>query len=483
MADNLKSDSPIPRARRRGDPSDGARVRAEAAGSASPAALGDERRHPHPLGHRAGRPAGRRAAPAAGLRRAAQAGRPEAGPARSPARRSRPRPWSTRPTSGWSGADDARTGTAGATSSPRRPRPCAASSSRTPAARRPPRPAAAASGSTSTEAELAIERPARRPARPGRGPRRALAAKDPRKAELVKLRFFAGLTIEQAAEALGISAATADNDWAYARAWLRLAMRGDEADAAAAERFREFLPARWVNPRPISHWPVEATDEPVGDRSMNAVQLDEEAIFHVARRDRRRRGAGRLPRRRPAAGDAALRGRVEALLRRPRAGGELPGVARRGPTADGRPARRGRAARHGHRPLQAAGADRRGRHGRRLHGRADRSPVRRKVALKVIKPGMDTQQVIARFEAERQALALMDHPNIARVLDAGATDIGPALLRDGAGPRRADHRVLRPRTASTSASGWSCSCRSARRCSTPTRRGSSTATSSRPTSW
>lgn len=51
-------------------------------------------------------------------------------------------------------------------------------------------------------------------------------------------------------------------------------------------------------------------------------------------------------------------------------------------------------------------------------------PVRRKVALKIIKPGMDTRQVIARFEAERQALAMMDHPNIARVLDAGATDNG-----------------------------------------------------------
>src|SRR5262249_37790624 len=48
-------------------------------------------------------------------------------------------------------------------------------------------------------------------------------------------------------------------------------------------------------------------------------------------------------------------------------------------------------------------------------------PVRRLVALKVLKPGMDTRQVIARFEAERQALALMDHPNIARVLDAGQT--------------------------------------------------------------
>ncbi len=51
-------------------------------------------------------------------------------------------------------------------------------------------------------------------------------------------------------------------------------------------------------------------------------------------------------------------------------------------------------------------------------------PVRRKVALKVIKPGMDTAQVIARFEAERQALAMMDHPHIARVLDAGATETG-----------------------------------------------------------
>src|SRR5438309_11234311 len=49
-------------------------------------------------------------------------------------------------------------------------------------------------------------------------------------------------------------------------------------------------------------------------------------------------------------------------------------------------------------------------------------PVRRKVALKVIKLGMDTRQVVARFEAERQALALMDHPNIAKILDAGITE-------------------------------------------------------------
>ena len=53
-----------------------------------------------------------------------------------------------------------------------------------------------------------------------------------------------------------------------------------------------------------------------------------------------------------------------------------------------------------------------------------REPVRRKVALKIIKAGMDTQEIIARFEAERQALAVMDHPSIAKVLDGGATESG-----------------------------------------------------------
>ena len=56
----------------------------------------------------------------------------------------------------------------------------------------------------------------------------ALEAKDRRKSDIVRLRFFAGLTIEQAAEALGISAATVNNDWSYAKGWLRLAMLGDE---------------------------------------------------------------------------------------------------------------------------------------------------------------------------------------------------------------------------------------------------------------
>ncbi len=51
-------------------------------------------------------------------------------------------------------------------------------------------------------------------------------------------------------------------------------------------------------------------------------------------------------------------------------------------------------------------------------------PVRRKVALKIIKPGMDSREVIARFEAERQALAMMDHPSVAKVFDAGTTERG-----------------------------------------------------------
>ena len=58
-----------------------------------------------------------------------------------------------------------------------------------------------------------------------------LEQRDPRKAQLVKLRFFAGLTVEQAARALGIATSTADEDWAYARSWLRLAIAGSPADA------------------------------------------------------------------------------------------------------------------------------------------------------------------------------------------------------------------------------------------------------------
>ncbi len=104
-------------------------------------------------------------------------------------------------------------------------------------------------------------------------------------------------------------------------------------------------------------------------------------------------------------------------------------------------------------------------------------PVKRRVAVKLIKPGMDSRTVLARFESERQALALMDHPNIAKVLDAGTTESGrPFFVMDLVKgipiteycDRR--HRLdLLQRLAIFPA-------RSARRCITRTRRGSSTAT-------
>ena len=69
-------------------------------------------------------------------------------------------------------------------------------------------------------------------------------------------------------------------------------------------------------------------------------------------------------------------------------------------------------------------------------------PVRRKVALKVIKPGMDSREVIARFQAERQALALMDHPNIATRPRRRHDGIRTPLLCHGARPRHARNRIL-----------------------------------------
>jgi RNA polymerase sigma factor (TIGR02999 family) len=63
-----------------------------------------------------------------------------------------------------------------------------------------------------------------------------LEQRDARKAQLVKLRFFAGLTVEQAARAVGIAPSTADEDWAYARSWLRLAISGRPADAVSEKK-------------------------------------------------------------------------------------------------------------------------------------------------------------------------------------------------------------------------------------------------------
>lgn len=109
-------------------------------------------------------------------------------------------------------------------------------------------------------------------------------------------------------------------------------------------------------------------------------------------------------------------------------------------------------------------------------------PIRRQVALKIIRRGMDSASIVARFEAERQALTLMSHPNIARVLDAGTTRMGlpyfvMELVEGNPITRYCDDNTLSLRTACSSSRP------SARPSSTRTPRGSSTATSNRPTCW
>jgi serine/threonine protein kinase/WD40 repeat protein len=123
---------------------------------------------------------------------------------------------------------------------------------------------------------------------------------------------------------------------------------------------------------------------------------------------------------RACAGDARLRRRVEALLR---AHAEPDEILDRPltPTVDETPPAEGPGSCIGpYKLLQQIGEGGMG----VVYMAEQEEPVRRKVALKVIKPGMDSKQVVARFEAERQALALMDHTNIARVFDAGTTESG-----------------------------------------------------------
>src|SRR6266566_2123857 len=165
--------------------------------------------------------------------------------------------------------------------------------------------------------------------------------------------------------------------------------------------------------------------------SMSNPMDREVAVFSAARRLPAAERAAYLDE--ACAGDAALRQRIEELLRaNEEAGGFLQHPALG--------AQRPEDALTSPHTLQSAGTP-----GEKVGDRIDHykllqqigeggcgvvymagqeEPARRRVALKVIKLGMDTKSVIARFEAERQALALMDHPNIAKVFDAGATEAG-----------------------------------------------------------
>jgi len=123
------------------------------------------------------------------------------------------------------------------------------------------------------------------------------------------------------------------------------------------------------------------------------------------------------------AGDAAVRRRVEALLRAHEAAGDFMETPASGPiprAADLMLRDQSGEKIGPYKLRQAIGEGGCG----VVYMAEQEQPIRRRVALKVIKLGMDTKRVIARFEAERQALALMDHPNIAKVLDAGATETG-----------------------------------------------------------
>jgi serine/threonine protein kinase/tetratricopeptide (TPR) repeat protein len=129
-------------------------------------------------------------------------------------------------------------------------------------------------------------------------------------------------------------------------------------------------------------------------------------------------------------GDSSLRERVEALLRAHDKGNsflESPPIAAQDATIEQTITEKPGTVIGPYKLLQKIGEG-----GFGVVYMADQTePVKRRVALKIIKPGMDTQQVIARFEAERQALAMMDHPNIAKVLDAGTTESGrPYFVMD-----------------------------------------------------
>jgi serine/threonine protein kinase len=116
--------------------------------------------------------------------------------------------------------------------------------------------------------------------------------------------------------------------------------------------------------------------------------------------------------------DAALRARVEELLRAHRDAGAFLGVGvQQGATCDQPGGERPGTVIGPYKLLQQIGEGGMG----TVFMAEQTQPVQRKVALKVIKPGMDSRQVVARFEAERQALAMMDHVNIARVFDGGTT--------------------------------------------------------------
>ncbi len=231
---------------------------------------------------------------------------------------------------------------------------------------------------------------------------RELAASDPLKSRLVELRYFAGLTGDEAADVLGISPSTADRHWTFAR----LVANEDP---------------RWLtNPSGGDFFEWRGAGGPEISLMSRGSIMIEEQLFHQALELPAEQRARFLEA--ACAGKPALRQRVEALLEAHANPGSFlqsppPQVAA---TLDQPILERPGMQIGPYKLLEQIGEGGMG----LVFVAEQHQPVRRKVALKLIKPGMDSREIIARFEAERQALALMDHPNIARVLDAGATPSG-----------------------------------------------------------
>jgi serine/threonine protein kinase len=160
---------------------------------------------------------------------------------------------------------------------------------------------------------------------------------------------------------------------------------------------------------------------------MNELDANAKAIFLDALEQRSSQEAAALV---DAAcrGDQALRSRVDELLSAHQKGARFLGGASPQETMAGSVGWDGAGSMIGpYKLLQQIGEGGMG----TVYMAEQQAPVHRKVALKIIKPGMDSRQVIARFEAERQALALMDHPNIAKVFDGGTIGGEPGGVSAG----------------------------------------------------
>ena len=283
-------------------------------------------------------------APAAGLRRAAQAGRPAAGPGEA------------RPDAPGHGPGPRGVPPAGRT--PRtpglgQPRPLLRRRGRGhaphPRRERPPQgeprsAAGAGSGSTSTRPSSPTDEPRRRPAGPRRGPRRSWPPTDPRPAELVKLRYFAGLTDRARPPRPSASPPrTADRHWAYARAWLRPSDAGRRAGPTDLAKFSE---PRGRNRRRFLALPAARLRIGSGSELHDARGSADERTrdLHATPWRRRSRRSARPTWTRPAAATPALRrrGRGACSRRHERAGSflESPAVGRRRSTAACPPAPR-----------------------------------------------------------------------------------------------------------------------------------------------